>query len=152
MRTFEEVKSHAQESFPEECCGFVLERDGREEVMRIANRQGLMHEKDPDSYPRTASVAYFMDPRELAQVECLVAAGKASIKFIYHSHPNHEAYFSSEDRERAKVWDEPIHPEAAYLVLSVCNGTFQEAKAFRWNEVSRDFAEIPLNLSPEADP
>ena len=42
-----------------------------------------------------------------------------SIQPIYHSHPNGKAYFSKEDEARAKMWDEPIYPEAVYIVVGV---------------------------------
>ena len=66
---------------------------------------------------------------------------------IYHSHPQHEAYFSAEDRKQATVWDEPSYPDAAQIVVSVFDGMVKGAKAFRWNEEQRDFVEVELRIT-----
>ena len=69
-----------------------MQVDGREEVRRIANIQNAMHAKDPHTYPRDATIAYLMEPKELLAVLKAIDAG-AELTAFYHSHPNHDAYF-----------------------------------------------------------
>ncbi len=59
------------------------------------------------------------------------------------SHPDHAAYFSAEDRARAVIedWDEPIYPDAAYIVISVMAGEAGDIKAFVWDDDTREFVE-----------
>jgi proteasome lid subunit RPN8/RPN11 len=70
------------------------------------------------------------------------------IRAIYHSHPQHAAYFSAEDKKQATVWDEPSYPDATQIVVSVIDGEVREIKAFRWQEAARDFVEVPLETTP----
>ena len=135
--------AHALATFPDECCGIVVERGGRLEVVRVTNVQNQKHAEDPELFPRTAATAYTMGPEA---VPILVGHDKGTlvIRAIYHSHPQHAAYFSAEDRKQATVWDEPSYPDAAQVVLSVIDGALRDAKAFRWNEAAREFVEVPL--------
>ena len=109
--TWDALCQHAQEIFPDECCGTILVKNDREEVRRISNIQNAMHAKDPQQFPRDATIAYFMDPKELLAVNKEVDSGKAQLKAIYHSHPNHDAYFSAEDKRQAMFGDEPSYPD-----------------------------------------
>jgi proteasome lid subunit RPN8/RPN11 len=49
--TWDEICQHAQEIFPNECCGAILVKNDREEARRITNIQNAMHEKDPQQFP-----------------------------------------------------------------------------------------------------
>jgi proteasome lid subunit RPN8/RPN11 len=144
-QTWDAICRHAQETFPEECCGAILEGRGDEEVHRITNIQNAMHAKDPQSYPRDATIAYFMNPKELLAVIREADSGKATLKAFYHSHPNHDAYFSAEDRARAMFVDEPSYPDAAYLVISIYDGEVRVIRAYVWDGTSKDFVETPLS-------
>jgi proteasome lid subunit RPN8/RPN11 len=73
--------------------------------------------------------------------------GTLTIRAIYHSHPQHAAYFSAEDKMQATVWDEPSYPDAAQIVVSVIDGTVRDAKAFRWDAAAADFVEVPLEVA-----
>ena len=67
--------------------------------MPLKNIQNKLHALDPLTYPRTAVIAYTMDPLELDNVIRLKRKTSATrLKAFYHSHPNHDAYFSAEDR------------------------------------------------------
>ena len=144
-KTWEAICQHAQEIFPDECCGAILTKDGREDVRRITNIQNAMHEKDPQQFPRDATIAYFMEPKELLAVNKAVDSGHAGLKAFYHSHPNHEAYFSAEDKRQALFGDEPAYPDTVYLVISVYDHQVRNIKAFQWNETAKDFVEEELS-------
>lgn len=136
---------HAQDTFPDECCGAILSSPFGDEVRRIANIQNAMHAKDPESYPRDAAIAYFMDPKELLAVLTAADSGEAKLKAFYHSHPNHDAYFSAEDKARAMFGDEPAYPEATHVVISVYARQVRTIRAYSWEESAKDFVEIPIS-------
>lgn len=146
-QTWEAIGLHAQATFPEECCGVILRRDGVEEVCRITNIQNAMHAKDPAQFPRDATIAYFMDPKELFAVLHDVDSGKAGLAAFYHSHPNHDAYFSAEDKRQAMFGDEPSYPDTAYLVISIYDREIKVLRAYAWNESSKDFIETDLTVA-----
>jgi len=139
-----EISRHAQETFPEECCGVILANSVEDRVQRLENIQNKLHALDPATYPRTAVIAYAMDPRELESV--IDAADKvgAKLKAFYHSHPDHEAYFSAEDKAFATPFGEPTFPKAAQIVVSVYDRTVKAIKAFAWSDEKKDFVELPI--------
>ena len=140
------VCQHARQTFPEECCGVIIgeEPGGREDVRPIDNVQNALHAKDPQAYPRDASTAYFMDARQLLALLREVDEKKLVLRAFYHSHPQHEAYFSGEDRARAMFDDQPAYPGTAHLVVSVYDREVREARAFAWADDAADFKPVPL--------
>lgn len=144
------ITAHARETYPNECCGLIVRRDGREEAVRVTNIQDRKHAEDPEGFPRTAVIAYTMGP-EAAPVLLDHERGVLTLHAIYHSHPQHEAYFSAEDRAQATVWDEPSYPDAGQIVISVYDRVVKAVKGFRWDPERRDFVEAELRLSRPAD-
>jgi proteasome lid subunit RPN8/RPN11 len=142
----EDLQAHAVSTFPEECCGFVVERDGGLAVVRVTNIQNQQHAAHPEQFPRSAATAYTMGP-EAAPVLIEHDRGRLTLHAIYHSHPQHPAYFSAEDKKQATVWDEPSYPDAAQVVLSVIDGKLRDVKAFRWDAAARDFLEVALEIA-----
>ncbi len=142
---FAALQTHAAEAFPDEACGFVVERDGQLEAVPVRNVQNERHAADPQRFPRTAATAYTMGDDAVPILQGH-DRGTLTIRVIYHSHPQHAAYFSAEDKQQATVWDEPSYPDAMQVVISVIDGTVRDAKAFRWQEAARDFVEVPLEV------
>jgi proteasome lid subunit RPN8/RPN11 len=144
--TLERIDRHALESYPRECCGAVLFGDDGETVRPIANIQDQLHADDPIQYPRDARTAYFMDPKQLFEVLREADETKRSLRILYHSHPEHGAYFSDEDRARALAWDEPAYPDTGYLIVSVVGGVVKDRLAVVWNPERREFTPAELTL------
>ena len=140
------IEAHARETYPEECCGLVLAIDGREEVRRITNIQNRFHADDPETHPRDARIAYFMEPGELAAALRDSERPGASIRLFYHSHPDHDAYFSEEDKAAAMPFGEPSWPEAQYLVISVREGKVGVRLLVTWDHATQTYAEHPLTI------
>ena len=140
------LHTHARETYPDECCGMIVERNGREEVVRVSNIQIALHEKDPEQFPRTAAIAYTMGA-ESASVLIAAERGELAVRAFYHSHPDHESYFSAEDKKQAMGgWDEPNYPHAAQIVMSVRAREVRATKAFAWEATARDFVEVSLHV------
>lgn len=138
-----EISCHAVETFPEECCGVILSRGGSDEVRRLNNIQNKLHTLDPQTYPRNATIAYTINPRELEAIIQEAEANGAKLKAFYHSHPDHEAYFSAEDKAFATPFGEPTYPDAAQIVVSIYNRAVKRICAYAWVDKQQDFVEIP---------
>ena len=138
----------AEREFPNECCGFVIGDVATEEVRPITNVQNLMHTKDPAGFPRDARTAFLMEPKEHLAVMNEIDRRKLALKIVYHSHPDHDAYFSATDRAQARSFDPefPDYPDTAYVVMSIHAGKFARAAAFVWNAAKRDFVEADLEI------
>lgn len=139
----DEMCRHAVEEFPNECCGMLVERAGSLEAVRVSNVQDQKHAEDPEAFPRSATTAYTMGP-EAAPILVGHERGDLVLRAFYHSHPQHDAYFSAEDKKQATVWDEPSYPDAAQIVISVFDRSIKAIKAFGWNDAERDFVEVEL--------
>lgn len=141
---YEEMCAHARAEFPNECCGMLVRRSGgKVEAVRVTNIQDRKHAEDPQRYPRTARTAYTMGP-EAVPVLLAHDRGELEIAAFYHSHPQHDAYFSAEDRAQATVWGEPSYPDAGQIVISVYDGEVRDARAFCWDPQVGDF--VPADL------
>jgi proteasome lid subunit RPN8/RPN11 len=147
LTTVAAIDREALAAYPEECCGVVL-ADGAAELVRpVPNVQNRLHAEDPEKHPRDARIAYYMDPKALFAVLDESEKQKRPVRVFYHSHPEHDAYFSSEDRERALAWDEPAYPGAAYVVVSVYGRAIKERRAYAWDEAKREFSEVALEIA-----
>jgi [CysO sulfur-carrier protein]-S-L-cysteine hydrolase len=140
-----DIAAHAVEAYPNECCGLVIRRQNRQEVVRATNIQQTRHAEDPERFPRTAATGYTMGP-DVLPILISHDRGDLVIEAIYHSHPEHDAYFSAEDRMRAIVWHEPAYPDVGQIVVSVCKEQVKEVKAYRWNVNARQFVDAPLRV------
>jgi proteasome lid subunit RPN8/RPN11 len=149
---FDQIIAQAEREFPYECCGFIIgsaQDDSRvEEVRPITNIQNAKHLEDPAAFPRDARTAFLMDPREHLAVMREVDDRKLALRIVYHSHPDHDAYFSQTDRRQACSFDpaEPDYPDTAYVVISIMAGRFRRAAAFVWDAARRDFIETQLQV------
>ncbi|HWP48471.1 MAG TPA: M67 family metallopeptidase [Candidatus Limnocylindrales bacterium] len=141
----EEIYQHAEATYPEECCGIITGPKDQDiwRVYRITNIQNELHRKDPNKYKRDARIAYYMEPQEMMRVFQQAEEQKEEIKGFYHSHPEHEAYFSQEDKYMALSgeWGEPMYPDAFHMVVSVYGGKVKNARIFIWDERIKDFKE-----------
>ena len=142
------IVAHAEREFPDECCGFIIGDHSSEEVRPIANIQNRKHAEDPAAFPRDARSAFLMEPKEHLAVLNEIDRRKLALRIVYHSHPDHDAYFSATDRAQACSFDpsEPDYPDTAYVVLSIRAAKFARAAAFVWDSAIRDFVESSLEV------
>jgi proteasome lid subunit RPN8/RPN11 len=148
--TMDAIVAQAEREFPFECCGFIIgDNHAVEEVRPIGNIQNAMHAKDPGAFPRDARTAFLMDPKQHLAVMNELDARKLALRVVYHSHPDHDAYFSATDRAQACSFDpsEADYPDTVYIVLSIRAGKFASAAAFAWDSEKKEFAETPLTIS-----
>lgn len=143
-KAWEELRRHAMETFPEECCGVILDKGASDQVRRCVNVQNRLHALDPQTYPRDATIAYAMDPRELQAILRESETTGARIKAFYHSHPDHDAYFSEEDKAFACPFGEPAYPDSAQIVISIYDRAVKQVLAYAWDQEKEDFVEVAI--------
>jgi [CysO sulfur-carrier protein]-S-L-cysteine hydrolase len=145
---FTAIQAQAEREYPYECCGFVIGGPAGEEVRPIANIQNEKHAANSAAHPRDGRTAYLMDPRQQLAVLNEIDRRGLQLRIVYHSHPDHDAYFSPTDRRQACAFDpdEPDYPDTAYVVLSIREGRLNRAAAFVWDGAARDFVETELVL------
>jgi [CysO sulfur-carrier protein]-S-L-cysteine hydrolase len=146
--TLNQIVAQAEREFPYECCGFIIGAADVEEVRPIRNIQNEKHAEDPARFTRDARTAFLMDPKEHLAVLNEIDRRKLALRIVYHSHPDHDAYFSATDRAQACSFDpaEPDYPDTAYVVISVRDAKFVRAAVFVWDPGHNDFAETELVL------
>src|SRR5262245_20931972 len=79
-RLLEQCFAHGAETWPEEACGYLTgpeaEAGAVTEGHPIPNIQNRMHAEDPQTYPREAKEAYFLDPKVRLPLERRLRAEK----------------------------------------------------------------------------
>jgi proteasome lid subunit RPN8/RPN11 len=145
-----EIIRQAEAGYPEEICGIVIGEPGAPETYRVCQVRNVANEErqhDTTGTERDARTAYRMDDREVLRILREADDARWDVVMFYHSHPDHEAYFSAMDRDRAlRVDQEPLWPGANYLVVSVQRGLAQEARYFAWDDVRKDFVAVTAAL------
>ena len=140
--TMQQVIDHALKNYPSEACGLLVGSKGQDSVTDFhpcKNIYDEMHKKDPGTYPRTSKTAYLIDSREQQKIFDEAEKNRMEVKAIVHSHTDHDAYFSEEDRLMAAPWGEPMYPTISYIVISIWNGQFKEANEYYWDDKKKEF-------------
>lgn len=126
-----EIEAHGEETYPHECCGFLL---GREEeavkVVRQVRRAPNAREDSPQN-------RYLIPPDAMLKAEKESRQAGLQILGFYHSHPDVPARPSQFDREHAWPW-------YSYLILSVRAGVAAELLAWIVPEETEPFAPEDL--------
>ena len=144
-QAMDEMRRHSEDEYPDECCGVVASlADGSVRVLRVRNVQDELHAKDPLTYPRTARTAYVGHPADLRAALELAEKPGCSLLAFYHSHPDHDSYFSAEDTAQATPFGEPSYPGALQIVVSVYDRRVRVLKAFAWSGEAEAYVETPL--------
>ena len=143
-----EIYAHARETYPEECCGFLIgSRDSAlaDEVRRCVNEQNRYHALDPERFPRTARIAYYLGGKDLRFLMQSLDTPRP-VKIIYHSHIDVGSYFSAEDIRAALGREpddtaEPLYP-VDHIVVDAQADHIGGAKMFRWDQHQHAFVQV----------
>ena len=143
-----QIYDHAQSTYPEECCGFLIgphDQATIDQAQRCVNEQNRYHTLDPVRFPRTAREAYYLGGKDLRTLLESFASARP-VKIIYHSHPDVGAYFSAEDTRAAlgREPDEAAEPQypVDHIVIDAQMHYIAGAKLFRWHSAARAFVEV----------
>lgn len=145
-RIIDAIYRHAIASYPSECCGVITGKKENPESLDNAfpcrNLQDEMHAESPEKFPRTSKTAYFLDPKDLFNIEKVSRTKNEVIRVIYHSHVDVGSYFSDEDKKQATFDNGPLMPDVNYLVVDVMKDKVRGAKLFGWDSNKKDFVEL----------
>ena len=112
------IRAHGVETYPHECCGAILGRDGeaaREvlDLMPLANRR--------DDSPRNR---FEVTSEDVRLAEKTARAHNLELIGWYHSHPDAPARPSEYDREHAWPW-------YSYIIISVQSAQPRDMNSWR---------------------
>ena len=135
----DELRRHAEESWPRESCGVLLGR-GAGGTRAVAE---ALRCRNVDPAPERR---YRLDPRELLSAVKRARRSGQEVVGFYHSHPEGPARPSAVDLLEAE-W-----PGCAYLVTAVAGGRAGATRAFVLldeDDTGKRFAEEPLEAAPD---
>ena len=101
------IELHGEETFPNECCGFLFgTTDGTHKAV-ISLRRAANAREGEDQHNR-----FLIDPRDFMLAEKEARTAKLDVIGIYHSHPDDQAIASQYDLEHAWPW-------YSYVIVSI---------------------------------
>lgn len=125
------MKRHAEEIYPDECCGFFFGNDG--EIRMIHQTKEVRNIRTGNRRRR-----FKIDPKDYQQAETYAFENNLDLLGVYHSHPDHPAVPSEHDRKVALPW-------FSYIILSVEDGKTGDIRSWRLND-SRQFEEEAVKI------
>ena len=132
------IRTHAERSYPEECCGVLI---GRADVepLRVELVREIANAHEDERRRR-----FLLDPREHLAAQKEARARGQSVIGVYHSHPDHAPQPSDHDRRHA--W-----PNLRYLIVAVEQGTAGEIAAWTLADDGSAMLPEPLAVEPGRD-
>src|SRR6266403_4610068 len=130
----EAIRAHGQETYPHECCGALLGRDGRvTDVVALPNTT--------EEGPRRR---FLVRPSDYREAEHRAGELGAELLGFYHSHPDHPARPSQYDLDHA--W-----PTFAYIIVAVAEGLSKDMTVWFLKNDRSSFDEGELHYGENTD-
>ncbi|MFY9802708.1 MAG: M67 family metallopeptidase [Candidatus Acidiferrales bacterium] len=130
------IRAHGVETYPYECCGAILGRDGEgdgarevRDLMPLANRR--------DDSPRNR---FEVTAEDVRLAEKTARGQKLELIGWYHSHPDAPARPSEYDREHAWPW-------YSYIIVSVQSGQPRDMTSWRLRDDRSDYDSEAIESS-----
>ena len=116
------MNKDALQAFPEECCGFMFGTEDGESNRVITEIQAVYNASKENRKRRfeISSIDYL-------RAEQLALARNIQLLGVYHSHPNHPAIPSEQDRVAAQ-------PFFSYVIISVLNDKIDTMRSWQLND------------------
>jgi len=145
----QQIRQHGAETYPHECCGALLGRDGVDgdsappggvqlPVREIAALFPLVNRRDDSPHNRFSVTA-----EDVRDAEKAAREKKLDVVGWYHSHPDHPARPSQYDREHAWPW-------YSYVIVSVASGKPAEMTSWRLRDDRSDYASEEIAIRDRA--
>ena len=122
------IRAHGVETYPNECCGALIGRDG---VVSVT----LALPNTTEEGPRRR---FMVRPQDYRAAERQAVEAGADLLGFYHSHPDHPARPSQYDLDHA--W-----PFFSYVIVSVREGVSGDMTSWRLREDRSAFDEEALS-------
>jgi proteasome lid subunit RPN8/RPN11 len=128
------IRAHAGETYPHECCGALLGRDGDEgrEVLAL-----VPLENRRDDSPRNR---FSIAPEDVLLAEQKAREQRIDLIGWYHSHPDHPAAPSEFDREHAWPW-------YSYIIVRSESQRTKEMNCWRLADDRASYTNEPIEAS-----
>ena len=141
----QQIRQHGAETYPHECCGALLGRDGVDgdsptaggvqlPVREIVALFPLVNRRDDSPHNRFSVTA-----EDVRDAEKAAREKKLDVVGWYHSHPDHPARPSQYDREHAWPW-------YSYVIVSVASGKPAEMTSWRLSDDRSDYASEEIAI------
>ena len=120
-----QIKHHGEETYPHECCGFLLgERVGK---------TNQLHEVYPgeNERPDSRHNRYLITPEQSKRADAYARSRKLGVIGYYHSHPDHPAAPSRYDLDHS-CW-----PGESYVIVSIEQGKAAALNSFTKPDYTR---------------
>jgi proteasome lid subunit RPN8/RPN11 len=127
---YEAIRAHGVETYPNECCGALIGRDG---VVTEASALPNTTEEGPRR-------RFLVRPQDYRAAEKRASEQGAELLGFYHSHPDHPAKPSQFDLDHA--W-----PSFSYVIVSVRDGTPANMTSWRLQEDRSAFDQEQLTYA-----
>jgi proteasome lid subunit RPN8/RPN11 len=129
------IRAHGAETYPHECCGALLGRDGQvDAIVALPNTT--------EEGPRRR---FLVRPSDYRQAEQQASARGAELLGFYHSHPDHPARPSQYDLDHA--W-----PTFAYIIVAVAQGAAEDMTVWFLKDDRSSFEEGSLQHGENSHP
>lgn len=122
---------HAEATYPEECCGFLIGRSLPDEPATVLVERVLAAHNDREDSRHNRFV---IGPQMVLAAHKQARAQQLDVLGYYHSHPDAPARPSELDREHA--W-----PDLSYLIVSVREGRVVDTRSWRLRDDRERFEE-----------
>ena len=129
-----EIRRHGQDTYPHECCGALVGRDGRV-VATVAL---------PNTTEEGPRRRFLVRPSDYRLAEQQASALGGELLGFYHSHPDHPARPSQYDLDHA--W-----PTFAYVIVSVAAGSARDITVWWLKDDRSTFEEGTLHGDENSD-
>lgn len=127
---YEAIRAHGAETYPNECCGALIGRDGR-----VVSTFAL-----PNTTEEGPRRRFLVRPQDYREAEKRASEAGAELLGFYHSHPDHPARPSQYDLDHA--W-----PFFSYIIVSVQAGTPADMTSWRLQEDRSAFDQEELTYA-----
>src|SRR2546422_10494349 len=129
------IRAHGQETYPHECCGALVGREGHvSAVVALPNTT--------EEGPRRR---FLVRPSDYREAERRATELGAELLGFYHSHPDHPARPSQYDLDHA--W-----PTFAYIIVAVATGAAGDMTLWDLNDDRSSFEEGSLHHGENSHP
>jgi proteasome lid subunit RPN8/RPN11 len=124
------IRDHGRETYPHECCGALIGRDGR-----VTDAFAL-----PNTTEEGPRRRFLVRPGDYRAAESRASERGCELLGFYHSHPDHPAQPSQYDLDHA--W-----PFFSYVIISVRETEPKEIRSWRLRDDRSQFDEEELQYA-----
>lgn len=128
-----QIKKHAEEDYPYECCGIVLGKFGDGQTKLVNHLLPISNSREEEARHNR----FLITSEDIMRSELYARKHKLDVLGFYHSHPDHPAVPSAFDLEHA--W-----PSYSYLIVSVSKGKAEDLTSWELKNDRSAFQSEPI--------